>query len=208
MDVRKAEKSANGVGKNAYPLAAVVNGYVTYAAFSAKVEKTSGSRVIAQTQTHDTVMGRHAVLQESVLASYQKNPKAGREFPKVVTPNGKVDATDITLWDGYGKPNHSWGMVIDLNSCVGCGTCIVACNAENNIQVVGRQEVINRREMHWMRIDRYYSSDAEAEDFSALEIASANPEVTFQPMLCQHCSNAPMRNGLSSAWLLRIAPKD
>ena len=82
-------------------------------------------------------------------------------------------------------------MVIDLNSCIGCGTCVVACNAENNIQVVGRQEVINRREMHWMRIDRYYSSDAEAEDYSALEVASANPEVTFQPMLCQHCSNAP-----------------
>ena len=187
----KAGKSANGVGKNAYPLATIADGFIMYAAFGAKVEKASGSHVIAQTQTHDTVMGRTAVLQESVLASYQKNPKAGRHEPKVQTSKGPTDATNITLWDGYGKPNHSWGMVIDLNSCIGCGTCVVACNAENNIQVVGRQEVINRREMHWMRIDRYYSSDAEAEDFSALEVASANPEVTFQPMLCQHCSNAP-----------------
>jgi molybdopterin-containing oxidoreductase family iron-sulfur binding subunit len=187
----KAGKSANGVGKNAYPFATLTNGYVTYTALNVKVEKASGTHVIAQTQTHDTVMGRRAVLQEAKLASYQKNPKAGRYEPKVQTSKGATDPTDITLWNGYGKPNHSWGMVIDLNSCVGCGTCVVACNAENNIQVVGRKEVINRREMHWMRIDRYYSSDGEAEDYSALEVASANPEVTFQPMLCQHCSNAP-----------------
>jgi molybdopterin-containing oxidoreductase family iron-sulfur binding subunit len=68
---------------------------------------------------------------------------------------------------------------------------VVSCNAENNIAVVGRQEVINRREMHWMRIDRYYSSDAEVEDLKGLEVASDNPEVVFQPMLCQHCNNAP-----------------
>ena len=187
----KAGKSANGVGKNAFPFVTITDGYATYSSFVAKVEKASGTRVVAQTQTHDTVMGRRAVLQESVLAEYKKNPKAGRYEPKVQTSVGPSDPTDITLWNGYGKPTHSWGMVIDLNSCLGCGTCIVACNAENNIQVVGRQEVINRREMHWLRIDRYYSSDAEAEDFSGLEVASANPEVTFQPMLCQHCSNAP-----------------
>ena len=187
----KAGKSANEVGKNAYPFASVTGGYINFGVFTAKVEKSSGTRIIAQTQTHDTVMGRKAVLQEASLAAYQKNPKAGRYEPKIETAKGPTDPTDITLWNGYGKPNHSWGMVIDLNSCIGCGTCVVACNAENNIQVVGRQEVINRREMHWMRIDRYYSSDAEVEDLSALEVASANPEITFQPMLCQHCSNAP-----------------
>ncbi|WP_080053929.1 TAT-variant-translocated molybdopterin oxidoreductase [Spirosoma aerolatum] len=187
----KAGKSANGVGKNAFPLVSLTGGYATYASFSAKVEKASGSHEIAQTQTHETVMGRKAVLQETVLAAYQKNPKAGRYEPKVQTSEGPVNPTDITLWNGYGKPNHSWGMVIDLNSCIGCGTCVVACNAENNIQVVGRKEVLRRREMHWMRIDRYYSSDADVEDYTALEVASANPEVTFQPMLCQHCSNAP-----------------
>lgn len=187
----KGGKAANGVGKNVMPFASFGSNAILYTAFTAKVEKGSGRREIAQTQTHDTVMGRRAVLQEARLADYAKNPKAGRYEPKVVTSEGPSDPTDITLWNGYGKPNHSWGMVIDLNSCIGCGTCVVACNAENNIQVVGREEVINRREMHWMRIDRYYSSDAEAEDFSALEIASANPEVTFQPMLCQHCSNAP-----------------
>jgi molybdopterin-containing oxidoreductase family iron-sulfur binding subunit len=187
----KGGKAASGVGKNAYPFVTLNNGYATFSNFNAKVEKASGSHEIAQTQTHETVMGRKAVLQEARLASYQKNPKAGRYEPKVQTSEGPTDPTNITLWNGYGKPNHSWGMVIDLNSCVGCGTCVIACNAENNIQVVGRKEVLRRREMHWMRIDRYYSSDAEAEDYRGLEVASANPEVTFQPMLCQHCSNAP-----------------
>lgn len=187
----KGGKSANGVGKNVFPLASLTNGYVTYAAFTAKVEKAGGSREIAQTQTHDTVMGRQAVLQEARLVDYVKNPMAGRYQPKVQTSEGPTNPTDISLWNGYGKPNHSWGMVIDLNSCIGCGACVIGCQAENNIQVVGRQEVINRREMHWIRIDRYYSSDAEPENLKELEVASANPEVTFQPMLCQHCSNAP-----------------
>ncbi len=187
----KAGKSANGVGENAFPFVTQVNGYLTYAAVNVKVEKASGTREIAQTQTHDTVMGRRAVVQEAKLADYQKNPMAGRYNPKVETSKGPVEAATLSLWHGYGKPNHSWGMVIDLNSCIGCNACVVGCQAENNIQVVGRQEVINRREMHWIRIDRYYSSDAEAEDFKALEVASANPEVVFQPMLCQHCSNAP-----------------
>ncbi|QHV98472.1 TAT-variant-translocated molybdopterin oxidoreductase [Spirosoma endbachense] len=187
----KAGKSANGVGKNAFPFAKIANGYIAYSSFSAKVDKASGSREVAQTQTHDTVMGRKAVLQESILAEYQKNPMAGRYEPRVVTSEGAKPSTDISLWNGYGKPNHSWGMVIDLNSCIGCNACVISCQSENNIAVVGRQEVINRREMHWIRIDRYYSSDADPENLKELEVASANPEVTFQPMLCQHCSNAP-----------------
>ncbi len=81
-------------------------------------------------------------------------------------------------------------MVIDLNSCTGCGACVIGCQSENNVAVVGRQEVINRREMHWIRIDRYYSSKS-AESYEALEEAAENPEVTFQPLMCQHCNNAP-----------------
>ncbi|AQG82076.1 TAT-variant-translocated molybdopterin oxidoreductase [Spirosoma montaniterrae] len=187
----KAGKAANGVGKNAFPLATLAGGFVSFSAVNAKVEKASGRREIAQTQTHDTVMGRRAVLQEAKLVDYIKNPMAGRYVPKVETSEGPTESTNITLWHGYGKPNHSWGMVIDLNSCIGCNACVIGCQSENNVQVVGRDEVIMRREMHWIRIDRYYSSDAEAEDLKGLEVASANPEVTFQPMLCQHCSNAP-----------------
>jgi MoCo/4Fe-4S cofactor protein with predicted Tat translocation signal len=187
----KAGKSANGVGKNVYPLAAFTEGFLSFAPGEVTVSKTGETREIAQTQTHSTVMNRKSVLQETVLAHFQKDPMAGRFVPKIPTSEGPVDATDLSLWNGHKYKNHSWGMVIDLNTCFGCGSCVISCQAENNIPVVGRQEVINAREMHWLRIDRYYSSDADVEDLRGLEIASENPEVTFQPMLCQHCNNAP-----------------
>jgi MoCo/4Fe-4S cofactor protein with predicted Tat translocation signal len=195
----KAGKSGNGVGVNVFPMATSKGGYVSFNAGTATLTKSGGSRDIAQTQTHETVMGRRAVVQETKLASYKKDTTAGRFFPKVATSEGLKSPGAITLWNGYEKPNHSWGMAIDLNSCNGCGACVVSCQAENNVQVVGRQEVINRREMHWIRIDRYYSTDFDdkAEEMGlidgprALEIASENPDVVFQPLMCQHCSNAP-----------------
>ncbi len=187
----KAGKAANGVGKNVYPLVAFVDGFASNYPGVVTVSSTGDSREIAQTQTHDTVMNRKSIIQETVLSHFQKDPMAGRFVPKIPTSEGPVDATDISLWNGHTYNNHSWGMVVDLNLCFGCGSCVVSCSAENNVPVVGRQEVINRREMHWIRIDRYYSSDAEAGDYAAMEKASENPEVTFQPMMCQHCNNAP-----------------
>ena len=188
----KAGKSANGVGVNAYPFITEVNGACVGACTKGvSVTSTGEEKAIAQTQTHNTVMARQAVIQETVLGEFVKNPMSGRFVPEVLTSEGKKKATDLSLWNGHDYNNHAWGMVIDLNTCTGCSACVVSCNAENNIAVVGRQEVINRREMHWMRIDRYYSSDAEVEDLKGLEVASDNPEVVFQPMLCQHCNNAP-----------------
>ncbi|MCP1381431.1 TAT-variant-translocated molybdopterin oxidoreductase [Runella salmonicolor] len=192
----KAGKAGNGVGVNMYPFIQNKAGFANFSVGEATLTKTGDSHKIAQTQTHETVMGRRAVMQEARLAEYQKDSKAGRYFPHVSTSEGIKSPTEITLWDGYQKPNHSWGMAIDLNSCTGCGACVISCQAENNVSVVGRQEVINRREMHWIRIDRYYSSDADVMDKSlsgskALEIASDNPEVVFQPLMCQHCGNAP-----------------
>ncbi len=184
----KAGKSADGVGANVYPFLGKTN---CWNGGIVELKKTGEKRQIAQTQTHNTVMARQAVVQETTLAEYKKNPAAGHWEAEVLTSEGKVPATDITLWNGHTRPNHSWGMVIDLNACTGCSACVVACSAENNVPVVGRQEVINAREMHWIRIDRYYSSDADVEDRKALEIASENPEVVFQPMMCQHCNNAP-----------------
>ena len=186
----KAGKSGNGVGVNVFPFAQYKAGFVSFNAGEGTVSKTGSTHKIAQTQTHETVMARKAVLQEARLPEYQKDTKAGRYFPHVFTSEGVKSSTEISLWNGYEKPNHSWGLVIDLNSCTGCGSCVISCQAENNVSVVGRQEVINRREMHWIRIDRYYSSDA-VEDLKGLEIASENPEVTFQPLMCQHCGNAP-----------------
>lgn len=187
----KAGKSANGVGKNVFPFVSFTDGYLNYTPGEVTLSKTGDTREIAQTQTHNTVMNRKSVLQETVLAHFQKDPMAGRFVPKIQTSDGEVDATDLSLWNGHKYKNHSWGMVIDLNTCFGCGSCVISCQNENNIPVVGRQEIINAREMHWLRIDRYYSSDADVEDLRGLEVASENPEVTFQPMLCQHCNNAP-----------------
>ncbi len=186
----KAGKSADGVGVNAYPWATFNNGYLSFRPGEVTLSKSGGTREIAQTQTHDTVMGRESVLQDAVLGDYQKNVMAGRFVPKVETPEGPKNATDITLWNGHEYKNHSWGMVVDLNSCTGCGACVIGCQAENNIAIVGRQEVINRREMHWIRIDRYYSSKS-ADSLADLDEAAENPEVTFQPLMCQHCNNAP-----------------
>ena len=146
---------------------------------------------IAQTQTHQTIMARESVIQETSLDEYKKDVYAGKYQFKVATSQGKKKPEEVTLWDGHEYPNHHWVMSVDLNACTGCGACTVACQVENNVPVVGKDEVLNRREMAWLRIDRYYSSDADVEDLQGLEIAAENPEVTFQPMMCQHCNNAP-----------------
>lgn len=187
---QKAGKSGNGVGVNVYPMATFAYGYLSFAPGDVNVTKTGDTKEIAQTQTHDTVMGRESVLQETVLANYKTNVMAGRFIPEVQTSEGPKEATDISLWNGHEYKNHSWGMVIDLNTCTGCSACVVGCQSENNVSVVGRQEVINRREMHWIRIDRYYSSES-VDNLAGLETAAENPEVTFQPLMCQHCNNAP-----------------
>ncbi len=190
----RAGRVADGVGQNVYPMVAMVNGSFKYSVSNVRFEKTDETYQIAQTQTHNTFMGRETVIQETSLAEY-KDVNWDREFhPKVTTwadEEHKVDPGSISIWKGHNYPDHHWGMAIDLNSCIGCGACVVACNVENNVALVGREEVINRREMHWLRIDRYYSSDAAPDDRKGLEEAADNPEVVFQPMLCQHCNNAP-----------------
>lgn len=193
----KAGKAGNGVGKNAYTLVSLSNGAAIFnITADVKLEVLAETYQVAQTQTHNTYMGRATVIQEATLAEYKEDSYAGRYQPKIATRDGMVKPSMISLWKGHDYNNHHWGLIIDLNSCTGCGACTVACQAENNIPVVGRQEVINRREMTWLRIDRYYSTEADTEDksisgYKAMEIASENPEVVFQPMMCQHCNNAP-----------------
>ena len=190
----KAGKVADGIGQNAYPLVGLVNGSLSYMATNVEFAITEEPYQIAQTQTQQTFMGRQTVIQETDIASFKANVSAGTFDPKVSTwtvPEHKTDPEQVSLWKGHEYKNHHWGMSIDLNTCIGCGSCVVACNVENNVALVGREEVIKRREMHWLRIDRYYSSDAPAEDWKGAEHASENPEVIFQPMLCQHCNNAP-----------------
>jgi MoCo/4Fe-4S cofactor protein with predicted Tat translocation signal len=188
---KSAGKVADNVGQNIYPFASVTPNGVVYNSI-VTVEKTEGTLPIAQTQTHHTIMGR-IVVQESTLDKYKKDPTKVTERIRIATPEGAKRPAAVSLWQDYEYQDHHWGMVIDLNSCIGCGSCVIGCNVENNVAIVGKQEVINRREMHWMRIDRYYSSDATRENggYSEMENPSENPSVIFQPMLCQHCNHAP-----------------
>lgn len=194
---RTAAGKAGNVGVNVFPVLSYVNGNLSYWKSNATVEKVNSGYTLAQTQTHETVMGRQAVVQESILSEYVKDVKAGRFEPKIETSEGPVKPYTISLWNGHEKKNHSWGMVIDLNTCTGCANCLVSCQAENNVAVVGKKEVVRAREMHWIRLDRYYSTDADisatwsVNGLSDMEKAADSPEVVIQPMMCQHCSNAP-----------------
>jgi molybdopterin-containing oxidoreductase family iron-sulfur binding subunit len=197
---------ADNVGVNAFMLMRDIQDYpIMSVRHDLSVTNTGETARVPQTQTHETFMNRGFVIQEALLTQYQESPDAGRHKPKIhVSENlhkqlpvkhedadHTVEPKAISLWNGHNYPNHHWGMTIDLNSCIGCGACTIACQAENNIPVVGPEEVLMRREMHWLRIDRYYSSQHGAETNKELEKAAENPEVTFQPMLCQQCNNAP-----------------
>jgi molybdopterin-containing oxidoreductase family iron-sulfur binding subunit len=182
----KVGKAGNDVGKNAFPFVSFVNGTFQYAT-SVTITPTGGTYELAQTQTHHSFEGRN-VIREATFKEYLKDPAAG---------TGKGEGhKDYDLWDQYEKPGNNWVMAIDLNACTGCGSCIVACNVENNIPVVGRDEVRRRREMHWIRIDRYYSYETPTGDVTReKEIAKLEDldhvSVVHQPMLCQHCDHAP-----------------
>jgi len=201
----KTGKCGDKIGKNVYPFARFVDGSVLDFVTDVIITPIGGDKYkLAQTQTQHTLMAR-PIIQDALLSEYIKDHSAGRFKPTVSTPEGKVAPALVDIWkDQHHQPNHLWSMSIDLNSCVGCGACVIACQAENNVPVVGKREVMNAREMHWIRIDRYYSSDAEPKEtgeyftsnkegigYDTLEIASENPQVTFQPMMCQHCNHAP-----------------
>jgi MoCo/4Fe-4S cofactor protein with predicted Tat translocation signal len=183
----KVGKAGDNVGKNAFPFLSLSNGTLQYAT-TVTITKTGGTYELAQTQTHHSFEGRN-IIREANFKEYVKNPAAG-------TGKKEEGHKSYDLWDKYEKPGNNWVMAIDLNACTGCGSCIVACNVENNIPVVGRDEVRKRREMHWIRIDRYYSFEEGNESVSEeKEIAHMenldNVTVVHQPMLCQHCDHAP-----------------
>jgi len=190
------------IGKNVFPFVQLVNGTLIYAALDVKIENANKTTKIAGTQVHHTLMGRE-IVKETNLENYKKDPKSGNIDEMIVTNSGIKKASTINLWDEFEQPGLRWGMTIDLNSCIGCGSCVVSCTAENNVAVVGKEEVMKTREMHWLRIDRYYSSDMNKEVAAEDGIGSiamyldmenpsaANPKVVFQPIMCQHCNHAP-----------------
>ncbi|MBC6491987.1 TAT-variant-translocated molybdopterin oxidoreductase [Flavihumibacter stibioxidans] len=183
----KIGKAAAGVGQNVYQLASF-NGTSVLNFADATLEKSTSKFKIATTQTHASYEGRYEVVKELTLAEYVKNPTKildGRK--KELEPWGGLENYDKdgTLYPMFDKPGIKWGMSIDMNSCYGCGACVVACTAENNVSVVGKSEVLRAHDMHWLRIDRYFAGDVNDPE---------SIQTVFQPMLCQHCDNAPCEN--------------
>ena len=190
----KSGKAADNVGQNAFPFVTISNGTYNYSNFDVKVEKLDEKYPIAATQTHHTLMGRDEIVKETVLSKFKKDPKSGNPDNTLASHEGKKHVKEFNLWEDHPVENvgHRWGLTIDLNSCIGCGSCVTACQSENNVPVVGKEEVRKSREMHWMRIDRYYSSDEpDNGNLTKMERAGDNPQVVFQPLMCQHCNHAP-----------------
>lgn len=165
-----AERAAAGVGVNAYELWPAVG---TRHASGARVSRASGSEPLALVQPHVTMDVSHPV-RSATLTDYRSSPNSvGQRTGRVLTLYpGPTNLPDSP------SPNQ-WAMTIDLNTCIGCGACTVACQAENNIPVVGAEEVRRGRAMHWIRIERYFAEREQA------------VEALLQPMLCQHCEKAP-----------------
>lgn len=193
-----AGKVGTSLGVNAYPL--VNNGL--YNTSNISIEKVDGEHEFASVQLSHTMMGRD-LIKETTLADFIKDPKSGNQDYTYPTHKGNLLAEDLSLWKEFDHTTgHFWNLSIDLTSCIGCGACVVACHSENNVPVVGKEEVRKSRDMHWLRIDRYYSSEMNDEvaknqdlgtvaKYKAMEIPSENPAVAFQPVMCQHCNHAP-----------------
>ena len=196
------------IGMNVYPMISTNNKEFNYAN-SGKISKIDGEYIIAATQIHATVMGRHSIVRETTKEIFDKKGKeAYNPAHTLQTLDDNLNhvekpVSEFDLWDAHPIENigHRWGMSIDLSTCIGCSNCLVACQSENNVPVVGKDEVRRGRELHWIRIDRYFASDEEATvgtrknkdtfSFDKAEIAALNPKVVHMPMMCQHCNHAP-----------------
>lgn len=167
-------KVGNGIGQNAYAFVNLRNDSRQFNT-TATVVPQEGEYPLAISQKHGSLEGR-PIVRETLLSKYKEKPDSGNEL------HTEFEEKHVTLYKENIFPGHHWGMGIDLNKCVGCNTCVIACQAENNIPVVGKEEVKRTRIMHWIRIDRYYAGGID------------NPEVVFQPLPCQQCDNAPCEN--------------
>ncbi|MGB0788675.1 MAG: TAT-variant-translocated molybdopterin oxidoreductase [Marinirhabdus sp.] len=192
-----------------------VNAYRLYNNFNAfqnvTLQKATGVHEFASVQMHSTMMGRDIIRETTLEVFNTKDVEVWNPVPKVSKDHQEIAVTSpgADLWEGFDRSiGHHFNLSIDLNACTGCGACVIACHAENNVPVVGKTEVRRSRDMHWLRIDRYYSSENSFEgdtekkgaisglgsslsEYGEMERASENPQVAFQPVMCQHCNHAP-----------------
>lgn len=210
---KKNSGATADTGVNAYPLFDGSN----LAVSGVKIEKTGEDHEFAGIQLQNTLMGRYEIAKEVPLAEFISVPfddehKGWNKPLEYHTISGALPARKIDLWDAFDDTDGPhFNLSIDLNSCTGCGACVIACQAENNVPVVGKEEIRMSRDMYWLRIDRYYSSRQKVEvyeglkegmavpelygtafgDGGALNHPADNPDVIFQPVMCQHCNHAP-----------------
>lgn len=210
---KKNSGATADTGVNAYPLFDGSNLVIS----NVKLEKTGEDHEFAGIQLQNTLMGRYEIAKEVPLAdflnvAFDDEHKGWNKPLEYHTISGALPARKIDLWDAFDDTDGPhFNMSIDLNSCTGCGSCIIACQAENNVPVVGKEEIRMSRDMYWLRIDRYYSSRQKVEvyeglkegmavpelygtafgDGGALNHPADNPDVIFQPVMCQHCNHAP-----------------
>ncbi len=144
------------------------NGAFLHSGFPVELKTVGEEYPLAQTQGHHNMMGRDIAV-ETTAKLFKEHKDIGIHRHKI-----------FSVWSGHKYEGHKWGMGVDLNSCTGCSACMVACQSENNIPTVGKKYVLGGREMHWIRIDRYFSGDE-----------SKSVDAIFQPVMCQHCDNAP-----------------
>ncbi|MGH7769709.1 MAG: TAT-variant-translocated molybdopterin oxidoreductase [Candidatus Binatia bacterium] len=164
----RAGRIGTGTGFDAY---AIRTADAPWHGMGLELRKIGGQYTLACTQYHHNMEGRELV-RAAALEEYRKHPDFAQGKEHAPGP-------EATLYPGFKYEGHAWGMVIDTSACIGCNACVVACQAENNIPVVGKTEVARGREMHWLRVDRYYKGSAD------------NPETFHQPVPCMHCENAP-----------------
>ena len=204
---RKGLQEEMQVGVNAY---ALYNNFDSVQEVS--ISPADGYHEFACVQLHNTLMGRGDIIKETTLEIFNtKDKEYWNAIPKVSKNHMEYEVTssEVDMWQSFDRSiGHHFNLSIDLNACTGCGACVIACHSENNVPVVGKTEIRKSRDMHWLRIDRYYSSgetfkadDQTKEDiaglgdslttFGKMEQASENPQVAFQPVMCQHCNHAP-----------------
>jgi molybdopterin-containing oxidoreductase family iron-sulfur binding subunit len=200
-----ALKQEMQVGVNAYALYANLNANQTVS-----ITREEGEHEFACVQLQKTLMGRGDIIKETTLEIFNtKDAAIWNPVPMVSLDHKETPATEVDLWNSFDRSvAHHFNLSIDLNACTGCGACVIACHAENNVPVVGKSEIRRSRDMHWLRIDRYYSSqdtfegDVELkgstsglfnsiDTLTSMEDPSENPQVAFQPVMCQHCNHAP-----------------